>query len=1049
MIVHTADHWVYRRRLQPALVLAAFVLSVAQLAVSAEDQDRNEGEVLGVLAPGVPVEGEIAGGQSHTYQFTLKAGEYAQVVLDQRGVDLVLTLFGPDGERLAETDGPNGTQGPEQLALIAETPGIYRVTVHPYRDTASTGRYQIAIGDVRAAVPADETRIRAQSLLMECQQLWAEGGADPLRRAILKCEGALPLWLTSGNRQGEADTLYYLVSASGSLNEYDQALAFGEKLLALRQALADRRGEAVTVHNIGSIHFDVGQFQKALEYYLRALNMARQLENFEELGTFLESAGTTYSKLGEKQQALRHYEEGLAFGRAYSLPDMEAIMLYNIGTVHHSQGEQRRALSYYGQVLPFWQTLKAKRMEVNTLSAAGAAYVSLNETEKGIQHLQRALLLSREVGYRLGESAALSRLGEAYLSLADTEKAFGAFDQALSVQHAIRDREFEIIARSGIARAEVARGNLAAARQHLEAALEIVESVRSNVAQQGLRVAYLASKEEYYKQHIDVLMRLHAGTPSAGYDKLAFQASERARARALLEILAEGGANLREGVETTLLAREQKLQRELNSKAKLLTGLLAGRDSEEQASIAKKEMDVLLADYRQVQAEIRTQSPRYAALTQPQPLTVEEIQKEVLDPDSLLLEYLMGEERSFLWALTPMSLTSYVLPPRAELEPQARRVYDLLTARNRRPGETPGQRTERLAQAEAEYLRATGILSGSLLGPVAALLPGKRLIIVSEGALQYIPFGVLPTPGGAESGSGRDNNEQSKEEAVPLIAEHEVVNLPSASVLAVLRRELKGRPRAPKEVAVLADPVFRADDPRLKLRQPRMNPESGGVQPVAAAGQGQGNLGLDVTRSAEESGVSDFRRLRFSRQEADAIAALVPAQKSLRAVDFEASRVTATSPDLGRYGVVHIATHGLLNNRHPELSGVVLSLVDEAGRPQDGFMRLHEIYNLRLGADLVVLSACQTALGSQFKGEGLVGLTRGFMYAGAPRVMASLWSVDDRATAELMKRFYERLLRDQERPAAALRAAQVSMWKEKRWRPPYFWAGFAMQGEWK
>jgi CHAT domain-containing protein len=169
----------------------------------------------------------------------------------------------------------------------------------------------------------------------------------------------------------------------------------------------------------------------------------------------------------------------------------------------------------------------------------------------------------------------------------------------------------------------------------------------------------------------------------------------------------------------------------------------------------------------------------------------------------------------------------------------------------------------------------------------------------------------------------------------------------------------------------------------------------------------------------------------------------------LKALDFAASRATATSPQLGQYQIVHFATHSLINNQHPELSGIVLSLVDEQGQPQDGFLRLYEVYNLKLEADLVVLSACQTALGKDIKGEGLVGLTRGFMFAGAPRVVASLWKVSDKATAELMKRFYQKMLKDGLRPAAALRDAQVSMLKERQWSAAYYWAGFVLQGEWK
>ena len=202
-------------------------------------------------------------------------------------------------------------------------------------------------------------------------------------------------------------------------------------------------------------------------------------------------------------------------------------------------------------------------------------------------------------------------------------------------------------------------------------------------------------------------------------------------------------------------------------------------------------------------------------------------------------------------------------------------------------------------------------------------------------------------------------------------------------------------------------------------------------------------------RSAGEVGVVNFPRLPFSRREADAIVAKAGQPRTLKALDFTASRETVFKSKLDQYRIIHFATHGLLNSQHPSLSGIVLSLYDEQGLPIDGFVRAHEIYNLKLNAELVVLSACRTALGSEIKGEGLVSLTRGFMYAGTPSVVASVWDVRDEATSELMSRFYERMFKGGKRPAAALREAQVSLWKEKRWAAPYYWAGFVLQGEWK
>jgi CHAT domain-containing protein len=268
------------------------------------------------------------------------------------------------------------------------------------------------------------------------------------------------------------------------------------------------------------------------------------------------------------------------------------------------------------------------------------------------------------------------------------------------------------------------------------------------------------------------------------------------------------------------------------------------------------------------------------------------------------------------------------------------------------------------------------------------------------------------------------------------VATHEVVSAPSASALSLLRRDVAGRARAPRAVAVFADPVLQPDDPRVAGRA------------NAAAATAPGRAQRDLARAAGETGLLRFQRLPFTRSEADDIVSLAGGAPVLEAVDFEASRPRATSGELSDYRVVHFATHGLLNNQHPELSGLVLSLVRPDGQPQDGFLRLHDVFNLKLGADVVVLSACRTALGRDVRGEGLVGLTRGFWYAGAPRVVASLWDVRDQATAELMRRFYRGLLRDSLRPAAALRAAQLEMRNDPRWSAPYYWAGFVLQGEW-
>jgi CHAT domain-containing protein len=712
----------------------------------------------------------------------------------------------------------------------------------------------------------------------------------------------------------------------------------------------------------------------------------------------LDRIAAMYRQAGEYAKALEHYNQSLLLSRAVGDRLQQAAVLVGTGAVYDDMGEKQKALDYYNQALPLHRQVSNRRGEAGTLSNIGVIYESLGDQQKALEYFGQALLLNRTVGERSGEATTL-----------------------LSV-----------------ARIERKRGNLIEARAHVQNALELVESNRTRIPSQDLRASYLASKQAGYQFYIDLLVELDQKHPSEGYDTAALLESEHNRARTLVETLAEAHADIRTGVDPLLLERERTLHLRLNAKALVQIQLLNSK-REKQAEGVEKELDALLAEYQQAQAEIRTKSPRYAALTQSQPLDLKSIQTEVVDADTLLLEYSLGKERSFLWAVTPTEVFTYVLPGRAKIEAPARRMYELLTSRNQNPAnETPRQKSVRLNQADAEYTKVATDLSEMLLGPVAGKLGSKRLLIVGEDVLQYVPFGALPKPI-ASGYRQRTKNE-------PMIAEHEIVSLPSAAVLLALRRESAGRGAASSSVAVFADPVFVDDDPRVKPNQngsqpkaPRTSSHNAGAIPSESA----------VDRSAKESGVMNFRRLLHSRDEADAIVRLTAKDKSFEAIDFASNRRAALDADLSRYRILHFATHGLLNSQHPELSGIVLSLVDEQGRPIDGFLRLHEIYNLKLNSDLVVLSACRTALGKEIKGEGLIGLTRGFMYAGSPSVIASLWSVDDEATAELMKRFYRAMFKDGRRPAAALRAAQVSMWREKRWESPPLWAAFVLQGEWK
>ncbi len=399
-----------------------------------------------------------------------------------------------------------------------------------------------------------------------------------------------------------------------------------------------------------------------------------------------------------------------------------------------------------------------------------------------------------------------------------------------------------------------------------------------------------------------------------------------------------------------------------------------------------------------------------------------------------------------MFAITPTTLKVFTLPKRADIEIAARHLQKLLNHPSKAPMfPSIAAKQQWLAQLERETTAAAATLSSLVLQPVAAELTTKRLLLVLDGILQYVPFAALPKPVGGNrwSVTGKNTTRPPTINHRPLIAEHEILTLPSASTMAVLRREREGRKPATKTLLVVADPVFSQDHERVTIANAAIN-----VTPL----EKQSTQAL--FRSITEVPVSDdtaraLPRLPATNLEADAILALVPRAQRKAAVGFDATLATATSAELQDYRYVHFATHGLLNNAHPELSGLVLSLVNAQGHTQNGFLRAMDVFNLKLNAELLVLSGCQTALGKEVNGEGLIGLSRGFMYAGAQRVVASLWQVNDVATAELMKRFYQGLLGTEKlAPAAALRAAQMQMLATPRWRAPYYWAAFTLQGNW-
>jgi CHAT domain-containing protein len=601
--------------------------------------------------------------------------------------------------------------------------------------------------------------------------------------------------------------------------------------------------------------------------------------------------------------------------------------------------------------------------------------------------------------------------------------------RALEALRAVGDRNRQAKTHVMIAKAQRELGKLEEAKRSLEAAIELTEEVRGNAGDDESRAGYIASSGNAHEPYIDLLMELHRLRPLDGFSVAAFEAGERARARSLLDLVAESGINIREGVDEGLLARERNIEEQMQGKAARLMPLLAAQRASATVDALSADLRRLRAEQQQVRAAIREVSPQYASITESRPLMTRDVQA-LLEPQTALLAYSLGASRSFLWVVTREAVHAYQLPGRSEIEQSVSRLCELVTARATFPRlETAERRKLRIAAADRELDEVSRAAARMLIAPAAKELRGKHLVLAADGILQQLPFALLPDENGE-----------------PLIAGHKLSSVPSASVLAGIRQAIAQRPVPTGSIAIFADPVFGASDPRVRgatgqatrgvsgdrdtLRILEHVAAVPGVEPVPAETQ------LNIPR------------LPHTRREAQRILSLARGRK-IEALGFRATRAAVLESDLAQFRYVHFATHGFADVERPGLSSILLSMVDERGRPQNGFLRADDIYNLKLSSDLVVLSACKTGLGKHVRGEGMFGLTRGFFYAGAARVLVSLWNVNDEATSELMDLLYTRMMARGQPAAVALREAQLELRKDKRWSSPYYWAAFSLQGEWR
>ena len=878
----------------------------------------------------------------------------------------------------------------------------------------------------------------------------------------------------------------------------DQALIQLRNALNLYTAARNGSGVAAAHNELGDLYLRQGQYPVALENYQKALDGFLGFEKKDVvnaavgLGDDKFNANLMLAKIGDVNFRLGNTNEARsAYGRmVVQKPESAAAKVGRRfgGLSAITGGIATGRVSVAAPTGGVTTFLEAKKeLDQYRVSIVYSSYelgmgrldYANGDFESARKHFENAL---EAAGSSLAAIASLGQVrrfrAAARTSLGDVALRTGKFKDATKFYNdakkgALADKRLDLTwpAQRGLGRSlwlqamqeRDAKKTTALREQALSnyrESLTTIETLRQgSLRADESRTTFLATTKDVFDEAASanaamaLLTAPSAGAPLSGkaleYAGEAFRINEQSRARSLLDLLSETNASITEGVPAELLKRKQDNLDRQQDIADILTGInVSTEELKSKPAELDAELEKLQTEYEEIENQIRAASPRYATLTANKPMTLAEVQQSVLDDQTVLLEYALQADDSYLFAVSKDAVSLFKLSARAAVEKYAtelraqlipsklqRRIVGIdVVEANRGLGIASSAPEE-----TAPFVTAANNLYKVVLEPAAALIGEKRLMIVADGALNYVPFEVLLKT--ADAGDFASLNY--------LVKTNEIIYAPSASVVGAIKQQrAKTDSRA---ILVIADPVFNSNDARAKkgtAAPATTDAEVRGLGIQSAVADVAGNTPTPAANAAMEG--LPLARLNGTRVEADQISKLAKASGGQAEVwlDLDANEENLGTRDISKYRIIHVATHGLLNAERPQFTGVVLSLVGNTTR--DGFVRTDEVFNLRLGSPLVMLSACETGLGKQKRGEGVMGLTRAFMYAGAPTVGVSLWSVADKSTADLMTDFYQRLLSTSAATTSsgALRGAQLAMLSRKKYSAPFYWAPFVLVGDW-
>ncbi len=841
---------------------------------------------------------------------------------------------------------------------------------------------------------------------------------DDRALAIRTLQEALALFQSVNNVTGIAASYDQLGRYSFAQSRMDESERYYDLALDIWRRQSDVEKQADDLIMLSYIEVRRGEWMNAVSYLTQAQSLVDEHNAPEQMARIASGLGALFNESGLLDGALVQFQRATTYYLQSQDERGYNRMLLQIGQTQFLQGNYSAALTTLQQALTNFESSPTPEPSdiADCHEYFGHVYLAMGQYQIALQHLEPTLAVYKEKQVLQVAGRVESLIGHIYEQQGLISNARKSYLEALRMFREQSNQMDDSSVRFALGRLELNNGNYDVAESYLRDSIEQTENIRRDLKTRVFAAAFSAQVHERYEAYIECLMRKRNSQRSGDAEVMAFEASELSRARSLAELLRDTQSTVLVGVAPQIAQKEKSLRHAIRITIDQTVSLLATDYKKADLDKLQIELTSLREQHKRITARLRQTNPDYDKIEEPPSYSLQQIQSLVVEDDqTVLLEYFLGPKTSYVWVITRNGVKVFDLPKADVITNAVRGVYDNV-------------KQEPDAETNSQLSKASAELAELVLRPVADELTAARVIVVADGALNYIPFQLLPNP---------------RARTEPMVAKYEVINAPSASTLGQMRQEKRQRPPASKVLVAFGDPVFVSNYSQFK----DSNAGELTAQADISTRTGQ-RASRDIEMEGDKFDPDTIQPLLYSKRELKNLTDIV-GPKSAVISGFAASRNTLDTIDLSRYSVLHFTTHGLLNPNEPEHSGIFLSMMDANGQRQDGFITMQDVYRLHAPVDLVVLSACRTGLGKDVRGEGLIGLTRGFMHAGASSVVASLWKVDDEATAELMKHFYANMLQKGMPPAEALRSAQNTLRQNPDWQSPHFWAGFILQGEFK